>query len=355
MSGLTLAELRDHLGGEIQGDPQRRVVRAASLASAGADALSFVVDARHLDAALQSDAGVLIVAKALAARLPGRDALLSERPLVAFARALSLLHPESPPPPGVHPTAVVDATAELGEDVSIGAGSVIGAHVRIGARTRIGAQCVLERGARIGTDCWLHARVTVCHDCVIGDRVILHPGCVIGADGFGNAWDDSRWVKIPQIGRVVIGNDVEIGANTTVDRGALDDTVIEDGVRIDNLVQIAHNCVVGAHTAIAGCAGIAGSTRIGRQCLIGGAAMILGHIDIGDRVTVSAASFIGKSLSRPGVYTSAMPQMPHEEWLRNMAQIRHLAEMRTRIRTLERELGALRARIDSQPPPSPDS
>lgn len=341
-TGLTLAELQTHLGGVVQGDPGVRVTSVAPLHRAGADQLSFALGPKQLAAARASKAGVLIIPPGLAKDLADRPCLVSPYPHAAFARAVALLHPQSPVQPGVHATASVHPSAELGEGVSIGAGCVVGARARIGPGSRLGPLCTLGDGVVLGRDCVLHARVTVCHDCVIGDRVILHPGCVIGADGFGNALEDGRWVKIPQIGRVVIGDDVEIGANTTVDRGALDDTVIGTGVRIDNLVQIAHNCVIGEHTAIAGCAGIAGSTRIGRHCLIGGAAMILGHIEIGDHVTVSGASFIGKSLPEPGVYTSTMPQMPHADWLRNAAQLRHLADMRERIRALERELAALK-------------
>ncbi len=341
--GLTVAELQARLGGVVQGDPSVRVVGAASLQRATSDQLGFALGRKQLEAARASAAGALIIGPGLGEALAGRTCLIAEHPHATFARALALLYPEAPAEAGVHSSACVHPSARIEAGVSIGPGCVIGAQVKIGARTRLGPHCVLGEGVRLGADCLLHAQVTICHGCELGERVILHPGCVIGSDGFGNALEDGRWVKIPQIGRVVIGDDTEIGANTTVDRGALDDTVIGTGVRIDNLVQIAHNCVIGDHTAIAGCAGIAGSTRIGRHCLIGGAAMILGHIEIGDHVTVSGASFIGKSIHQPGVYTSTQPQMPHAEWLRNAAQLRHLAEMRERIRTLERKLAEIQA------------
>lgn len=341
--GLTIAELHARLGGTIQGDPSVRVTGAASLERARPDQLGFARDRKQLQAARASAAGALIIGPELADALPGRTCLIAANPHATFARALALLYPAAASEPGIHPTASVHPSARIAEGVSIGPGCMIGANVSIGARTRIGPHCVLEDGVRIGADCLIHAHVTICHGCELGERVILHPGCVIGADGFGNAFEDGRWVKVPQIGRVVIGSDTEIGANTTVDRGALDDTVIGSGVRIDNLVQIAHNCVIGDHTAIAGCAGIAGSTRIGRYCRIGGAAMILGHIEICDHVTVSGASFIGKSIRKPGVYTSTQPQMPHAEWLRNAAQLRHLHAMRERIRALEQKLAALTA------------
>ncbi len=341
VSGLTVAELQARLGGVIQGDPSVRLVGAASLQRAGTDQLGFALGKKQLEAARASAAGALIIGPELADALPGRTCLVAAHPHATFARALALLYPPAAAEPGVHPSASVHASARIGAGVSIGPGCVIGADVTIGERCRLGPHCVLGEGVRLGADCLLHAHVTVCHGCLLGERVILHPGCVIGSDGFGNALEDGRWVKIPQIGRVVIGDDTEIGANTTIDRGTLDDTVIGSGVRIDNLVQIAHNCVIGDHTAIAGCAGIAGSTKIGRHCMIGGAAMILGHIEIGDHVTVSGASFIGKSIRQPGVYTSTQPHMPHAEWLRNAAQLRHLDEMRERIRALERRLDAL--------------
>ncbi len=340
--GLTLAELQARLGGELRGDASVYLRSAAALERAGPDQLSFALGGRHLDTARRSAAGALIIGIELADQLAGRSCLVVTHPHAAFARAVDLLHPQPEAEPGVHPGAVIHATARIAPGASIGPGCVVGADAEIGPRSRIGANCVIGAGARVGEDCRFHANVTLYDHCILGDRVILHAGCVIGSDGFGNALEDGHWVKVPQIGRVVIGNDVEIGANTTVDRGALEDTVIEDGVRIDNLVQIAHNCIIGAHTAIAGCAGIAGSTRVGRHCMIGGAAMILGHIELCDGVIVSGASFIGKSIRAPGVYTSTQPQMPHDEWLRNAAQLRHLADMRSRIRALERQVSEVR-------------
>jgi UDP-3-O-[3-hydroxymyristoyl] glucosamine N-acyltransferase len=191
---------------------------------------------------------------------------------------------------------------------------------------------------RIGKRTRLHAHATVYHDCVIGERVIIHSGAVIGADGFGMAMDEGRWLKIPQIGRVIIGDDVEVGANTAIDRGALDDTVIEEGVKLDNQIQIGHNCRIGAHTAVAGCVGIAGSTRIGSHCQIGGSAMISGHLTIADHVVVSGGTLVAKSIARAGTYTAVFPMSPHDEWLRNASLIRHLHEMMDRIRKLENEI-----------------
>ncbi len=351
-SGLTLGELRDHLGGELRGDPSVRLSGAASLGHAGPSDLSFALGHKHAPAALRSTAGALIVGRDLLDTLGDRPCLAVDNPHAAFARAVALLHPEPASEAGIHPTAVVHATARVAAGASIGPHVVIGAEAEIGPGSRIDAGCVLGDGVSLGAGCRLYPNVSIYAGCRIGDRVILHAGCVVGSDGFGLAREQDHWIKVPQIGRVVIGDDVEIGANTTIDRGALDDTVIGSGAKIDNLVQIAHNCEVGEHTAIAGCAGIAGSTRIGRNCLIGGAAMILGHIEIGDGVTVSGASFIGKSIREPGVYTSTQPQMPHNEWLKNAAQLRHLAEMRERIRALERQMSEGRAqRAESIPAP----
>jgi UDP-3-O-[3-hydroxymyristoyl] glucosamine N-acyltransferase len=223
------------------------------------------------------------------------------------------------------------------EFVSIGAGAVIG------ERVLLMAGAVVEAGAVIGDDCVLHPRVVVHHGCVVGARCILHAGAVIGADGFGNAWAGDHWEKIPQIGRAVLGDDVEIGANTTIDRGALADTVIERGVRLDNLIHIAHNCRVGAHTAMAACVGVAGSTSIGANCMIGGAAMISGHLKIGDRVHISGGTLVAKNLDKPGQYTAVYPLATHKEWLGNAAHVRQLGKLAARVKQLEARLAAANA------------
>lgn len=339
-SGYTLAELAACLGGTPVGDTGYRYSDVASLDQATADHISFVVSDKHLTAAQSSQAGALLVSAKLSPQI-ARPHLVVANPHVAFALAAGLFHPEPQATSGIHPTASIATGAQVAADASIGPHAWIGENARIGARSRIGAGCAIGADSVIGDDCLLHPRVTVYANCLIGHRVILHSGCVIGSDGFGLAWDKDHWLKVPQIGRTVIEDDVEIGANTTVDRGALDDTVIEHGAKIDNLVQIAHNVRVGTHTAIAACAGIAGSAQVGAYCQIGGAAMILGHIRITERVTVSAGSFIGKSISEPGVYTSTTLQMPHADWLKNTAQMRHLSEMRDRIRTLEKKLSEL--------------
>jgi UDP-3-O-[3-hydroxymyristoyl] glucosamine N-acyltransferase len=337
MPCYTLSQLQAHLGGELHGPGDTPLSDVASLNRASREHLSFVVSDKHLKAAAESHAGALIVPPQLLGKL-GHPVLAVTNPHAAFARAAELFHPEPALLPGIHPGAVVDPTAHVDAGAEIGANAVIGAGSLIGPGCRVGPGCVIGENVTLGQMCRLYPNVTIYSNCQIGDRVTLHAGCVIGSDGFGLAWAGTQWLKVPQVGRVIIGDDVEIGANTTIDRGALDDTVIGNGAKIDNLVQIAHNCMVGEHTAIAGCAGIAGSTRIGSRCLIGGAAMILGHIEIGDGVTVSGASFIGKSIKTPGVYTSTQPQMPHDEWLKNAAQLRHLSDMRDRLRALEKKM-----------------
>ena len=336
----TLSQLQACLGGEVRGDGGLVLTGVGSLEQAGPDHLSFVVNPKYTKAAHASKTGALIISAKLSGEF-ARPCLVVANPHAAFAHAVALFHPEPAYPPGVHPTAHLDADSKVHPEASIGPGVVIGAGAHVGARTRIDPGCVVGDHVQIGVDCRLYPNVTIYTGCHLGDRVSVHAGTVIGADGFGLAWEDGHWLKVPQVGRVKIGNDVEIGANTTIDRGALDDTIIEDGVKIDNLVQIAHNCRIGAHTAIAGCAGLAGSTSIGRNCLIGGGAGSAGHLDICDGVTVSGATVIMKSIHEPGVYTSNQPQMPHDEWLKNASQLRHLADMRDRIRALEKKLAKL--------------
>lgn len=336
MPALTLAALQAHLGGDIHGDPEHLVHGAASLENAGPEHLGFLLGRKHLAQALASRAGALIVPVAMTGEIRV-DHLAVANPHAAFARALVLLHPEPQPDPGIHPSAVVATDARVSADARVGAGAIIGAGAMIGPSSHVGPRCYVGPMARIGAGCRLHAGAIVQHGCQLGDRVILQSGCVIGGDGFGLAWEEDHWTKVPQVGRVVLGDDVEVGANTTIDRGALDDTVIEDGVKLDNQIQIAHNCRIGRHTAIAACVGIAGSTRIGAYCQIGGAAMIIGHLEICDRVTVSAGSFVAKDIRQPGVYTSVQPLMAHEDWKRNAAHLRHLDRLSERVRALEKQ------------------
>jgi UDP-3-O-[3-hydroxymyristoyl] glucosamine N-acyltransferase len=342
-----LSELRDRLGGEIRGDSDPLLTGVASLDQAKAQQLGYVVGPAYLKQARATQAGALLIGPRLADSDLAMPCLLVANPHATFARATALFNPEPPLRPGIHPSATIDVNASLDADCEIGPGVVIESGARIGPRTRIAANSVIGRDASVGSDCRIFANVTVYHGCRLGDRVMLHAGSVIGADGFGQAWDSDHWVKVPQVGVVIIGDDVEIGAGTTVDRGALDDTVIEAGVKIDNQVQIGHNCHIGAHSAIAGCVGIAGSTHVGKRCRLGGGVVIMDHYRIADDVTISAGSFVAKDILKAGVYTGIQPVMAHADWLRNAAQIRHLADMRARLGALEKRLEALPDNKDS--------
>jgi len=300
---LTLGQIVARLGGRVAGDAETLVRQVASLEGATAEHISFFTGSRYRAKLAATRAGAIVLGTEAEAetQLPR---IVAENPYAYFARVSQLFNPVVAQAAGVHPSAVVAKGAKLG------------------ARVSIGALCVVGEGASIGDDSCLYPQVVVYPGCAIGARVILHSGAVIGADGFGIADDDGRWVKIPQIGAVRIGDDVEIGANTTIDRGAIDDTVIEEGVKLDNQIQVGHNVRIGAHTAIAGCAGIAGSADIGRHCTIGGAAVILGHLKIVDHVNISAGTLISRSILKPGTYTGVYPFDEHESWTRSAAELR---------------------------------
>jgi UDP-3-O-[3-hydroxymyristoyl] glucosamine N-acyltransferase len=338
-----LAEIVERFGGELRGDPDLIISQVATLDSAGPGHISFFSNPRYRRQLEQTKADAVIVTPE-AADATQRARIVCKDPYAYFARLSAALNPPTPVAPGVHPTAVIDASAQVAASACIGPNAVVGARCEVGEGCLVEAGCVLGPDVRVGRDSRLYANATIYHDCVLGERVILHSGAVIGADGFGLAWDNGRWNKIPQIGRVVIGDDVEIGANTTIDRGALDDTVIESGAKLDNQIQIGHNCHIGAHTAIAGCVGIAGSTRIGRYCRIGGSAMIGGHLEIVDGVEISGGTSIAKSILKPGTYTSLFPVSPHRDWLKNASHLRHLDDVIGRVRELERQLGELQGK-----------
>ncbi|WP_228098174.1 UDP-3-O-(3-hydroxymyristoyl)glucosamine N-acyltransferase [Chitinilyticum piscinae] len=336
------SDLVSRLGGVLNGS-DISVHRCASLANAEHDCISFAVGQKYRKAALESGAGALIVRERDISLAEGKTAIVvADDPLVYFARVLGILHPAPPAAAGIHPAASVSPEARLHPSVSIAANVVIEPGVVVDAGCAIGAGSYIGRNAHISAGCVIHQRVTVCSDSRIGERCVLHPGAVIGSDGFGNAWAGDHWEKIPQIGRVIIGNDVEIGANTTIDRGALDDTVIADNVRIDNLVQIAHNVSIGRHTAIAGCVGIAGSTHIGAGCLIGGGCGISGHLQITDRVTLLGGTVVLTDILSSGVYGSGLPAIEQSTWRRNTVHWRNLDEMAKRVRSLEKTSNTMR-------------
>jgi len=336
----TLTEIVQKLGGEVRDDNGARFSQVASLQHANATQIAFLSHNKYLTQLNSTRAGAILLATANA-NVTELPRIVVDNPYAYYARVTALLNVESVVV-GVAASASVDKRVKIADGVSVGEQAVIEAGAVIGEKAIIGSGCFVGREAIIGAGSRLHPNVTIYHGSQIGRECIIHSGAVIGADGFGFAEDGGQWVKIPQIGRVVIGDNVEIGANTTIDRGALDDTIIENGVKLDNLIQIAHNCYIGAHTAIAGCVGIAGSARIGEHCKIGGAAMILGHLEIADDVTISAGSMVTKSVPQAGVYTALMPLQPHQDGIKTAAHIRHLDTLVERVASLEKELKHLK-------------
>jgi UDP-3-O-[3-hydroxymyristoyl] glucosamine N-acyltransferase len=343
--GTRLTELVERFGGRLEGNPNIEVTRIAPLDRAGATDISFLSNSRLRAQAARSRAAALILAPPdepeVAASYAGAR-IVTNNPYAYFARAAQYLCvPDPAPAPGIHPSAVVHAEARVHPTASIGPHVTVEAGASIAPGAVIDAGCYIGRDAAVGEGTHFFANVTFHARCVIGARGIVHSGAVIGGDGFGFAVDGGVYIKIPQTGRVVIGNDVDIGSNTAIDRGALDDTVIEDGVKLDNQIQIGHNCRIGAHTAMAGCVGVAGSANIGSHCTVGGAAMINGHITIADNVQVTAGTLVPNSIAVPGRYTGFYPMSPNAEWERNAALLRNLSAMREKIKTLERAVKAM--------------
>ena len=336
----SLGELALRLGLTLDGDAEVRVSRIATLAEAGPGDLCFYADKKYRPDLHETRAGAVILGPADRPFCPV-PALIGDNPYLAYARAGWLLHPPPLAPQGRHPSAVVAESAQVDPSAWIGPCAVVEEGVRIGPRAFIGPGSVVGTGCRVGEETRLVARVTLCQGVHIGCRVLLQPGAVIGRDGFGFARDGRRWFRMPQLGSVVIGDDVEIGANSCVDRGALQDNVIEAGAKIDNLIQIGHNCRIGENTAMAACSGISGSTRIGRDCTIGGAVGMAGHLEIGDNVHFTGMAMVTRSFPEPGVYSSGIPAMPNAEWRKNAARFRHLDELTRRVKHLEAELTRL--------------
>jgi UDP-3-O-[3-hydroxymyristoyl] glucosamine N-acyltransferase len=337
---VTAQTLAQMLGLELAGQAQQPVRRLASLESADTDSISFLASRKHLPMAQASPAGVLIVAPDLADQCGPQclARLLSPDPYADYARLSAWFAAQLKPardPAGVHPGAWVHPQAVLGEGVSVGPGAVIGRAARIGNHCQIGPGCSIGEGASLGARGVLHAGVVLYPGVSLGERAIIHAGTVIGADGFGFAPSSGGWIKIEQLGSVSIGHEVEIGANCTIDRGALDDTVIGRGVKIDNQVQIGHNVRIGDHTVIAGCVGIAGSAVIGARCMIGGGVGIAGHLRICDGAVIGGFSLVERSVTEPGFYTGAWPLQGHAEWERTAATLKQLPRLRQRLRALE--------------------
>jgi UDP-3-O-[3-hydroxymyristoyl] glucosamine N-acyltransferase len=338
---LTLAEIAVQLGAELRGDGSHLIRGLHTLSAAGPEHLSFLSNPLYRPSLRETRAGAVLLRAEDAEGFAG-NALVLANPYAGYARLAAQFDRTPRPPAGIHASAVIGNGARIDPTAAIGPCAVIGDEAEIGPGSIVEAGAVVHARTRIGSDCRIRANAVVYHDCVLGNRVNIHSGAIIGGDGFGFANDRGRWHKIAQLGRVVIHDDVDIGANTTVDRGALDDTVIHEGVIIDNLVQIAHNVVVGAHTAIAGCCGISGSTRIGAHCVLAGGVGLVGHIEIADRVTITGMTMVTKSITAPGSYSSGTAFEPSDKWKKTAVRVRQLDDMARRLRQLEAELATLR-------------
>ena len=337
---VALRELAERFGCILHG-ADAHVSRVASLSSAGPDALTFLANPAYRAALQQTRAGAVVLEEAHRADCPV-PCLVTDRPYATYARIAAVLHPPAVPRPGVHPSAVVAPDASVSASAEIGPNAVIGSGSAVGDAAIVGPGSVVGDRVRIGAGTRLVARVAVLDRVVIGQRCLLHAGVVVGSDGFGFAEDFAHggWVKVPQVGSVSIGDDVEIGANSAIDRGAIDDTVIEDGVKLDNLVQIAHNVRVGAHTAMAATTGVAGSTRIGKRCMIAGGVAIVGHLEVCDDVVILVRAAVTRSITEPGIYAGTLPAQDASRWRRNASRFKQLDELAKRLRALERQLGS---------------
>jgi UDP-3-O-[3-hydroxymyristoyl] glucosamine N-acyltransferase len=335
--GFTLAELARQCAGEFRGDADIRLQRVATLQNAVQGDIAFLANPHYKRYLGSTRASAVIVSPRDSSACPVA-ALIVENPYLVYARVADLLMPSKPRKKGIDRSAQVDPAARVHEEAWVGPGAVIGAGAVIGRGAEVGPNCVVMESATLGEDSRLVANVTLCEGVSIGKRGLLHPGVVIGADGFGIARDGKIWVKVPQLGTVRIGDDVEIGANTTIDRGALEDTVIEEGVKLDNQIQVAHNVRIGAHTAIAGCTAIAGSSIIGKRCMIAGGAGIAGHLEICDDVVVTAMTLITHSIHSPGVYSGSLPMDETNKWRKNSVRFRQLDELARRLASIEKKL-----------------
>lgn len=337
---FTLAELGQRFQGKVKGDPGYLISGVGSLQTAGPADIAFLVGLKYRNELPQTAAGAVILEAEVAQDFTG-NCLVVENPYVCFAKVAGLLHPLPVAAPGVDASAVVHQQASIADTAWIGAHAVIGKRAAVGERAQIGPGCWIGDESVIGDDTRLHANVSVYANCFIGRRCIIKSGTVIGGDGFGYANDNGRWIRVPQLGRAIIGDDVSIGANATIDRGALEDTVIGNGVKLDNQVHIAHNVHIGNHSAIAGFVGVAGSTKIGKRCTFGGQVGISDHLQIADDVHVTGASVVTHSIREPGVYSSGTPLEENRTWRKNAARIRQLDDMARRLKRLEQQLSAL--------------
>ena len=331
---LTLAQIALHVDGVIIGDAECEISNVSTLQAANRQQISFLANSKYKKYLPTSQAGAVIVSKEMA-ELVKNSAIVVDDPYVAYAKIATLFNPPKKITTGISPTAMIEAGVTILKTVSIGPQVVIEANVILADNVVIGAGTVLQDEVIVGENTRIAENVTICHGVEIGKNVVIHPGVVIGADGFGIVNDKGKWIKIPQIGRVKIGDNVEIGANTTVDRGAIEDTVIGDGVKLDNQIQVGHNVIIGNNTVIAGCSGVAGSTIIGENCIIGGGVGIGGHIEIADNVIITGMSMVTKSLTKAGIYSSGIPAEPTSQWHKNVVRYRQMDKLVARVKKLE--------------------
>ena len=332
----TAHALADRFGLELRGDPDLHIEGVATLARAEPGHLAFLANSRYRGQLAESQASLIVLRAEDADAAPGA-VLIAKDPYTAFAKMAALFDSKPVRTPGIHPSAAIDPSARIAASAHVGPFVTVGAHSVIGDGCVVGPGCVIGDDCTVGDGSELIARITLVTRVRLGKRVLVHPGAVIGADGFGLAMDSGHWIKVPQLGGVVIGDDCEIGANTTIDRGALDDTVLEEDVRLDNQIQIGHNVRIGAHTAMAGCSAAAGSARIGRYCLIGGAAGVLGHLEVCDRVVVTAMSLVTSSITEPGEYSSGTPLTDNHTWRKNAARFKQLDALARRVLAADKE------------------
>ncbi|MDH3645341.1 MAG: UDP-3-O-(3-hydroxymyristoyl)glucosamine N-acyltransferase [Gammaproteobacteria bacterium] len=335
---LTVAEISVRYGCRVQGDPDTVVERVATLENAAPGCISFLANPRYRRQLGETQASAVILAAADANDCPV-TALINDNPYAVYARVAAELSPPLVVEPGSHSSAQIHAEATVPSSCQVGPGAVVERGALLGENVSIGPGAVVGANTSIGNDTRVLANVTLCHDVKLGERCLIHPGTVIGSDGFGIAQVSEEWIKVPQLGSVRIGNDVEVGACTSIDRGAIEDTVIENGVKLDNQIQVAHNVRIGAHTVIAACVGISGSTTIGRRCMIAGAVGFVGHLNIADDVVITGQTMVNRSIDEAGVYSSALPMDDARRWRRNSARFRQLDEIAKRLKKLEKKVG----------------
>ena len=331
----SLEKIAQHVNGEVIGDDTWQVEGVATLKTAEKRHISFLANSKYTKYLSSTKAGAVIISKQMLSSIAG-NAIVVDDPYIAYAMVAGLLNPEPDSEAMTALTAVISPKSKIAANANIGHHVVIGDNVFIGPNAVIGAGTVIEQGVSIGTNARISPNVTICSHVKIGDNIIIHPGVVIGADGFGIANNKGKWIKVPQLGSVEIGDDVEIGANTTIDCGALENTIIGNGVKLDNQIQIAHNDIIGDNTVIAGCVGIAGSTEIGQNCIIGGGVGISGHLNIADGVMITGMTMVTKSIKEPGSYSSGIPADTTSQWHKNVVRYRQLGKLSERVKKLER-------------------